>query len=224
MNKNSIIPLTFIIEILNPPLKYSDGNTRKLFSGLGVYDNYNRITGDIIEFSHMNKDTQETKRLIIRGDKIIISDDFASGTLDSFWKISSDIISKTITALNIPSSFFRQYTIRFLASPLNEKDSRIFLANKVCGVEETKLRPFGRPIHGFGLRFVLPPLKKEQDEHNIRIESLLQDASKIFMENQSRFLTPISLQGDYLKVLKIELEKSYRYLKDNVSSFLEQYN
>lgn len=225
MNKESIIPLSFIIELLNPHMIHSIDRTGKLFLDLkDIYSNCNRPTDNVTEFSRLDKNSQEIKKLIVRSDKIILLNDFTNATLDAFWKEAGDIIKKTIATLNIPLFFFRQYTVRFTATPMGGKDSRIFLGNIVCRLNEDKLRPFGRPIHGFGLRFVVPPLQEEQNEYNIRIESLLKETSKMFMENQARFLVPLQLRDNYLEDIKIEIDKAYNFLKDNMSNFLEQYN
>jgi len=91
-------------------------------------------------------------------------------------------------------------------------------------LDDNNLKPFSRPIHGIGLRIVLPPIPNEQNEYNIRIESLLSEMGKIFLENQARFLAPLQLQGKYLDNIKAEINKADKFLKDNVCNFLEQYN
>lgn len=225
MNRESFSPLAFIIELLNPPMLHQNENVHKLFSELkDSYMNFNRPSDNITELSLIEKNTQEVKKLIIRNDKIIVLNDLTTATLQSFWKNTSDIIKKTVSILNIPLFFFRQYTVRFTASPLVEKDSRLFLGNNICGLNDEKLKPFGRPIHGFGFRFVIPPIQNEPNEYNIRIESLLRDPGKIFLENQARFLAPLELKGEYLTALESEIVKTYNYLKENICQFLEQYN
>jgi len=74
------------------------------------------------------------------------------------------------------------------------------------------------------MRFFIPATQTEQNEYNIRVESLLQDAGKIFLENQARFLVPLQLQGDYVNKIKEEIDKTYKFLRENISAFLEQYN
>lgn len=225
MNRESLVPLSFIIELLNPPLKHQQQDILKLFTELkDIYANYNTLTDTITELSYIDKKTQETKKLIIRNDKIILSNDLTSSTLNRFWKDASYIIEKSVSMLSIPIFFFRQYTIRFIASPLNEKDSRIFLGNRVCGLQDNKLKLFGRPIHGFGIRLVMPSIKSEQNEYNIRVESFLKDTKQIFLENQARFIAPIQLQKKYLDLIENEVNKTYEFLKNNIIGFLEQYN
>ncbi|MCX5695973.1 MAG: hypothetical protein NTW18_04875 [Candidatus Omnitrophica bacterium] len=225
MNTSSITPQSFILEFLNPPMNHSVDNTQKLFTELkDTYANYTRPADNVTELSHIDRNSQEVKKLVIARDKIIILNEFTSATLDSFWKIASDDIKKAVTILNIPLFFYRQYTIRFTASPLKEKDSRIFLGNRVCALDEAKLKPFGRPILGIGMRFFIPAIQTEQNEYNIRVESLLQDTGRIFLENQARFLVPLQLQGDYVNKVKEEVDKTYKFLRENISAFLEQYN
>ena len=225
MNKESITPLSFIIELLNPPMRHPIESTNKLFSELkDTYSNCTRPADNVTEFFSIDPNTQEQKRCIVRGDKIMISNLFTSCTLESFWKTSSDVLKKAVKILQIPLFFFRQYTVRLTATPLKEKDSRRFLGNRVCGFEDLKLKCLARPIHGCGIRLVFPPLKDNQSEYIIRVESLLKDISRIFLENQARFLVPIQLQGDYLANIKEELDKTYSFLRENISDFLIQYN
>ena len=225
MNKESLIPFSFTIELLNPPLKHQQEDIHKLFTELkDLYINYNTLTDTITELSYIDKKTQETKRLIIRNDKIIVINDSTSSTLDRFWRDASYVIEKSVSLLNIPIFFFRQYIIRFTAFPLKEEDSRIFLGNRVCKLEDSNLKPFGRPIHGFGIRFVMPAIKDEQNEYNIRVESSLRNTKQIFLENQARFIVPLQLQKNYLDSLRTEIDKTYEFLKRNVTDFLEQYN
>lgn len=225
MNKESIVPLSFIIELLNPPMRHRIENTNSLFSELkDIYTSCNRPADNITEFFSINQNTQEVKKCIVRGDKIIILNDPTSCTLESFWRTSSEILKEAINILQIPLFFFRQYTVRLAATPLKEKDSRRFLGNKVCGFEDSRLICLGRPIHGYGIRFVFPPLKDNESEYMIRIESLLKDIGRILLENQARFLVPIQLQGNYLRKIKEELDNTYSFLRENISDFLMQYN
>lgn len=225
MNKKSLTFLSFIVELLNPPMKHQNIQIHKLFLEFkDIYTNCNKITDTITELSHINKDSQEINKLIIQNGKIVVMNNLTTNTIESFWKIASYVIEKTVLGLNIPLFFFRQYTLRFTATPLKEKDSRVFLGNVVCGLNDDSLKPFSRPIHGFGLRILLPPLPNEQNEYNIRVESLLSETTKIFLENQARFLVPLQLQGKYLDNIKAEINKTDKFLKDNVCDFLEQYN
>jgi hypothetical protein len=52
----------------------------------------------------------------------------------------------------------------------------------------------------------------------------LSERGKIFLEDQARFLAPLQLQGKYLDNIKAEINKTDKFLKDNVCNFLEQYN
>lgn len=86
------------------------------------------------------------------------------------------------------------------------------------------MKCLARPIHGCGIRLVFPPLRDNQSEYIIRVESLLKDISRILLENQARFFVPIQLQEDYLANIKEELDKTYSFLRQNISDFLMQYN
>lgn len=50
--------------------------------------------------------------------------------------------------------------------------------------EDVALAVFGRPMQGGGLRFVLPAIEEGQPTTEVKIESLLADARKLFVEVQ----------------------------------------
>ena len=227
MNKNSISSLGFVMELINPRMRYGIPNTNTLFVELKeVYANCNRISDDLTELSFLNQTTQETRKCVIKGDRIIILNDFTSSTLESFLETSKYVLSTAVKILKIPLFIFRQHTVRLTAAPLRGQDSRVFVGNKVSRLEDSKLKVLKRRIHGYGLRFVFAPELGNQSEYLVRVESFLQDTSLIFLENQARFFKPIQIQPgmDYAVEIENELKRTYSFLTENVSDFLMQYN
>jgi hypothetical protein len=226
MNKNSIRARGYIIELINPPIKHDIERTNLLFSQLkDYYTSCERPADNVTNLIKNYPNTGEIKKLSILPDRIILINDFTQGSLESFIENANDILNKTIITLKIPLFFFRQYTIRMLANPLNVQDSRVFICEKVCQFEDISLKKFGRAIHGCGLKFVFPPTPSENNEFSVRIESLLRNVKEIFVENQARFLNPLPTNDDkYLEVIAGEIKKTQAFIIDNISEFLTQYN
>ncbi len=227
MNKDSISAVSFIIELVNPPMRHEVQKTNKIFTELGnVYTNCTRTSDNSTQLSSIDQNTRELKTCTIKGDRVIIENTFTSSTLDSFWRTSKYVIGEIIKSLQIPLFIFRQHTVRLTAALMNSQDSRLFLGKNVCRLENSKLTVLKRRLHGFGIRFVFPPQANQQSEYTVRVESLLQDISRVFLENQARFFRPIQIRPniDYMSQIQDELTKTYSFLTDNISDFLVQYN
>ena len=227
MNKNSISSLSFIMELINPRMRHGIPSTNTLFVELKeVYANCNRISDDLTELSFLSQATPETRKCVIKGDRIIILNDFTSSTLEGFLETSEYVLRTAVKILKIPLFIFRQHTVRLTAALLRGQDSRVFLGNKVSRLEDSKLKVLKRRIHGCGLRFVFAPEPGNQSEYLVRVESFLRDTSLIFLENQARFFKPIQIQPDidYAVEIRDELKRTYSFLTENVSDFLVQYN
>jgi len=227
MNKDSISSLSFIMELVNPHMRHDILNTNTLFVELkDVYANCNRISADLTELSFISQETPETRKCVIKGDRIIILNDFTSGTLESFLKTSTYVLRTAVKILKIPLFIFRQHTVRLTAAPLRGQDARVFLGNKVSRLEDSKLKVLKRRVHGCGLRFVFAPEPDNPSEYLVRVESLLRNTGLLFLENQARFFKPIQIQPDIDYAVEIgdELKMTHSFLTENVSDFLVQYN
>lgn len=67
MNRGSITSLSYIMELLNPPMRHPIDNTNRLFGELkDVYANCNRLADNITVFFSINQTTQEVKKCIAR--------------------------------------------------------------------------------------------------------------------------------------------------------------
>jgi hypothetical protein len=140
-------------------------------------------------------------------------DDFASeseSVLDAFrdvWVAPLQAITRDCTlryTLAAPAAHAFQY---LWEERLHQKDSAIQL--------------FGRPILGGGLRFVLPGLGDDPKTQNIevKIESLLADPSKLFVETQAIWPRPLAA-GEPFEV-GLLLSTVAEYIKGPVMNFLQ---
>jgi hypothetical protein len=83
------------------------------------------------------------------------------------------------------------------------------------------LHKLGRPVHGGGLRFVMPPQQDDPESAQIelKIESFLQDTKKIFIEIQSIWRQPKPLGSDFTPADR--LNRANEYVEKQVHAFME---
>jgi len=115
-----------------------------------------------------------------------------------------DLFTKEVTAIcdvfratwGIPTQFLgRDVTIRCLYSGPHIEHAFPYLWETLLHQTPADAGMLGRPILGGGLRFVMPPLKEEQPEPTaieVKIESFLKDAAKLYVETQFSWPKPTS--------------------------------
>jgi len=88
------------------------------------------------------------------------------------------------------------------------------------GQQATSLAAFGRPIKGGGLRFVMDPIQEDMPVSiEVKIESLLVDTSKIFVETQ--FIWPIPTNPGTPFSVRERLLFTDSYIEKQVGNFLK---
>jgi len=87
------------------------------------------------------------------------------------------------------------------------------------GQSSQALSIFDRPVLGGGLRFVLNPVDEELPHQiEIKIESLLSDSTKIFVETQ--FTWPIPTAAGISFQIKEQIESMKAYIDSHVEPFI----
>ncbi|PKA09993.1 hypothetical protein [Leptospira harrisiae] len=80
---------------------------------------------------------------------------------------------------------------------------------------------FGRPIHGGGIRFVLPPLNQTDPNDpliEIKIESFLPDPRKIYVEAQFVWKNPVLLTSNITGIEKVQTVD--KYINETIVNFI----
>lgn len=225
MNPESLRPLFFGVLLAHPPVLHSDKKLRELFHRLGAvheFSQYEQQTEGTAQFRRTWRGTNERLACAFQKDQVEVVHEFPSTDLQGFWLSARDILKESVASLAIPVFVVQQYLIRKIASPLAEADARLFLSQRVCSIEEKKLQVFGRPLHGVGLRFFFPASKDMPFEYNVKVESLLNDPTQLFLENTAKFYA--AQQTADLNPLKKNLEATEEFLSQTVVNFLRQYN
>lgn len=113
----------------------------------------------------------------------------------------------------------RDATIRHLYSC--ECHAFKYLWENRLGQEESEFKSLGgRPILGGGLRLVLPPIKQWTESVEVKIESFLEDQSKIFIETLFVWPTPYQVRkAEDFGPTKL-LQSVEKYATNEVCDFL----
>ena len=109
-----------------------------------------------------------------------------------------------------------------------EGDARVFLAEHLMNIDARRVGPFARPIHLLGLRFSLPAYVNRSREGatgadwsvNVRVESLMEDPSQLFLEADADWPEPFSWEESTGTKLVERLQAVGDYLRKNVVAFL----
>ncbi|MFL5580930.1 MAG: hypothetical protein ACJ8AO_11190 [Gemmatimonadaceae bacterium] len=112
----------------------------------------------------------------------------------------------------------RDCTIRHLYAS-GEEHAFKYLWEKRLHQPESALNTFGRPIAGGGIRLVFPALTAEQPLIELKIESLLVDASELFVEAGMVWNQPVS--GDHMNAPEL-LMTVEEFLNSQVAKFIAE--
>ncbi|MBX9678370.1 MAG: hypothetical protein K2X38_06370 [Gemmataceae bacterium] len=108
-------------------------------------------------------------------------------------------------------------------------DSRVFLASDVMKIDGERTKEFGRPIHLVGLRLFFPPFKKKGQgkksqtewQVDVKVESLLEDPSQLFLEADADWSMPRDWNNDALAEEVQRLGIVQAFLNENILKFLQ---
>ena len=118
----------------------------------------------------------------------------------------------------VPAQILRRdCTIRHLYA-VKEEHAFQFLWEKRLHQASDALGIFGRPIIGGGIRLVLQPDMVDQPLFEVKIESLLADASQLFVETSAVWNKPVS--GDQLAPRSL-LEPAEKFMNNEVRNFIQ---
>jgi hypothetical protein len=115
-------------------------------------------------------------------------------------------------------------------------DARMFLCSHVTHFDTAKLKPLGRPVHLFGIRFFMPPYEQTSAPPakpgkskakkaaktavdwmiDVKAESLIQDPSKLFLEATAEWQTPRPWDKRIVEHVVQGMDTTLDYLRDNL--------
>lgn len=165
-------------------------------------------------------DRRSQLKLTLSPDSMTFEDSFPTGPVELFndnLKMAMDVVS---TVFNPRLMIAVGVVIRMTAQS-DQGDSRIYLGRHCLRLDD-RLAALGRPVHGMGIKMLLPPLPGEGQPNwqaAIKVESLLEDVRQLFIEVDAQWPAPIAWGGDAV----IERVKTcHEFITNNVVDFLHK--
>lgn len=221
----------FSTELIHPPIEL-EGNKDSIKD---IYHELSRIKGcdyDNIDFEGFpaspprftKKQGKTVSICSFARDRILVEEDWADITLDNFSQKIREILDRAFRLLNIKFLVIQSCTVRCLFTPGHSSDSRVFLAEKACGMKD-KISPyFKRSAQMFGVRLLFPPLTQTPHSFDIRIESFNQDPRQIFVETKGTFLLIQPITPANVDVAVENMTMTYGFCTDETKNFLNQFD
>ena len=167
-------------------------------------------------------DRRSELKLTVQPDSMTFEDSFPTGPIELFldnMRLAMGIVQDVFK----PQLMLASGTVVRLTAEASTGDSRIFLG-KHCLRMDDRLGPLGRPIHGVGLKMLLPPLPGEGQPNwqaSLRVESLVEDVRQIFIEVDARWGNPAQWSPD--EVVN-RIRTAHEFSVNQVIAFLSQFD
>jgi hypothetical protein len=216
------------VELLHPPKDYRDkrvfdkvnleiGEFAPVYSQLQVFGGGTgaSLTGKVEETQYVCE---------FRRDRLLVSEHNPRLGLADFDQNLLKIVNLALKTLQVQFFIAQSSIVRCVFMPSNFSDARVFLGERVCSLkDEISALAKAGPMHIFGLRFVFPATPQRRLAHNVRVESLLEDPRKVWVENgavfASRPITPAELS-----VISQNIRETSRFVEEDIFNFLAQFD
>lgn len=165
-------------------------------------------------------DPRSHLKLTLQPDAVNFEDSFPTGSLELYYdnlKLALDVIAAVFNPRLIVASGI---VVR-LAVQSEMEDARIYLGNNCLKLDD-RLEPLGRPVHGVGLKMLLPPLPGEGNPNwqaVIKVESLLEDVRQLFIEVDARWGNPVNWNPE---VVVEHVKTAHEFATGPVMDFLQK--
>jgi hypothetical protein len=130
-------------------------------------------------------------KLTLQPDAFNFEDSFPADPIDLFsdnLKLGLDVLAAVFS----PKLIIGVGIVVRLAAQSDPPDAREYLGNRCLKLDD-KLAPLGRPVHGVGLKLLLPPLPREGATNwqaIVKVESLVEDVRQLYIEVDARWANP----------------------------------
>ncbi len=136
-------------------------------------------------------DRRSQLKLTLQPDSFTFEDSFPTGPLDLF-SDNLKLVMDCVASVFSPQFVLAIGAVVRLTAQSDPEDARVFLGNR-CLMLDDRLKPLGRPVHGVGLKMLLPPVAAEGGPNwqaTIKVETLIEDVRQLFIEVDARWGQP----------------------------------
>jgi len=221
--EHALGPLSLLAQVSTlrfPPAPLNAGHYRAVFNRLSAMETFNfTMIGESVELVTPPGESGETMKIALGRDFVTVSFDPTSRSADYAAEQLTAILKETAAVLPIPVFIHQTHVLRKTLPLAGNDDARTFLTEQVLCVPPGRLAGWSRPVAAVGVRFVFAPQQmNELSNHDLKVESFMQDPRKIFVENAATFLVPLPAgQWDQLKA---NLAEANRFLDEHALSLL----
>jgi len=204
-----------------PPAALTAAHFREVFNKLSAVGTFNFLIGaDSVELVSPPRDGGDQIKIALTKDTIQVSFDPTSKSAEFAAEELTELVKEIAGVLPIPIFIHQVHVLRKTMPMAGHLDARAFLMNDIVRVPPERMAAWKRPFAAAGVRFIFPPQQmNDLSAYDLKIESFLQDATKLFVENTASYLMPMPVgQWD---VLKANLADANRFLDESAQALLK---
>jgi len=222
--------IAFICELIHFPMQHDTGDLREVYNRLGKinpnwYMNFNvdpNQGGAQLVTMRPGTPQAQVSAVTLMPDRIQVQEEMTDLTLESFIERMVTVADTCAEVLNIQQYNVQQCIIRSLVTPRTAQDARMFLGQRLCGLDGEDLEVMGRPAGMMGLRFMFPNTETDHTVYNVRIESYNFDVRSVFLEVAAVF--PNTINRDQQDALSDNFQAAYAFMQNNLCSFVAKFD
>lgn len=171
-------------------------------------------------FEQTFPDSQEKTTYRVTQKFLAVSHFFVNEVqFEAFCKIVETFIPIVTETFRIPTFLSQEFFVRKLAACPDGQDALGYISGAVLGLREGQMGSFQRPPSGLGLRLYFGAEQANPIVYDVKIETFLRDASRVFLENHARFLQPLPASQPGQAVDRLRQTRSF--LEEKVLEFIQ---
>ena len=220
-------PIHFSSELIHAPRKHALPALQKLYFDLSQTKHANYLSSDFSPngppryFTRRGQKTQSSA--VFLPDRMLVIEEWVDIPFVQFLDRLDTIAALAARELEIAPFVAHAVTIRTTFALTHFADARVFLFERMCGLEG-KLTPYlGRPIAVGGLRLVMPETPEHRGTLHTTIESYRFSQNEIFVEVKGVFARQ-PVPADALHELRENCKQVRDFIGDNIYPYLDQFD
>lgn len=215
----------FATELIHAPTKHAKAQLQQVYYELAQtragYDNIDfNLPGRPRLFSVRGRSQSIAAFL---PDRVALVEEWADVSLPDFLAKIREVGERALRVLSIPAFAVQVVTLRCTSALTHFPDARVFLLDRVCGLEGQLAGHFHRPIGLGGIRLVFPRTPEHRGDIHVAIESFRHGLNEVVVEIRGTFAeAPIAREtlGDACH----NVEHLRAFVTESVYPFLNQYD
>ncbi len=220
-------PIHFSSELIHTPRKHPLPSLQKMYYELSRTKHANYLSSDFSPagpprfFTKRGKKTQSTA--VFLPDRMLVVEEWVDIPFCQFLDRQETVAEHAVRELGVAPFIAHAVTVRTTFALSHFADARVFLFDRMCGLED-KIGPYmGRPIAVGGLRLVLPETPEHRGTFHATIESYRFSQNEIFVELKGVFAHH-PIEADALQELRDNCASVRDFIGGHIYPYLDQFD